>query len=252
MTRRRFQPPGERQPTNPYDVAAAVIATLLIAWMVVVVAFLPRTARADHDGEDQPWRKPMLLACLPNWDYGSTRVVVDRPGYPQHNKSLHDQPYEVRHIFYSHWVVWADNHLSDAHLIQWRREYECTHPPGKEVEVLVTAAGQPGPDADGERLPRGGGGPADGSPTPPPGYPLPTVAPIPLPTVTPAPTVTRMPDPYPAVTCPLHAGETWPNADLDNDMYRNGEHRHHGSGVVHAHHCDVVRRVSDPATLTTN
>lgn len=245
---RRFQNPDDQPPRDTYGVWAAVIATLLLAYIVFVVAFLPRTASADHDANDEAWRQPLLQACLPNWTYGSTRVHVHAPGYPQHGKTLHDQPWEVRDIFYRHWIVWEDNSLTGiAHLIQWRREYECTHPPGETlVETLVTVGGQVKGGGREVYVPDGQGP----GPTLTPVAPLPTFTP--MPTMSPTPPSARKPDPHPAVTCPLHAGETWPDVDVENDMYRNGEHRHHSSGVVHAHDCDVVRRVSDRATLTTN
>ena len=183
---RRFQPPP-RNPTQNTESDWAVAALALVLFAVTFLIILwPDLVRADHDAEDQAWRKPLLEACAAEWQFDSLRVTVDAPGHPQHGRSLHDQPLEVRDIFYRTWFRDTEDEAAvDAHLIQWRREYECTHP---GVPALPTVGGQP-------RLPRGGGGPVtvQSGLTPPPGYPSPTVTPSP----TPEPTETPNPEDTP-------------------------------------------------------
>ena len=181
---RRFQPPP-RNPTQNTESDWVVAALALVLFAVVaLIIFWPDLVRGDHDAEDQAWRRPLLEACAAEWQFDSLRVTVDAPGHLQHGRSLHDQPLAVRDIFYGTWFRDTEDEAAvDAHLIQWRREYECTHP---GMPVLPTVGG---------RLPRGGGGPVtvQSGLTPPPGYPRPTVTPSP----TPEPTETPNPDDTP-------------------------------------------------------
>ena len=236
---RRFQPPPDHALNGRGDLLWAGVALILFFTMAALLVFVWTVpAHADHDGNDEPWRRPLLIACLPNWDYGSTRVVVHAPGYPQHGKTLHDQPWAVRDIFYRTWFRdTEDARAVDAHLIQWRREYECTHP---------SAA-----------LPKGGGAPAGDSPTPPPGYPPPSPTPPPTPDPTPTPGPI-----YPVATpsadsrvwhCHLHEGHglgrttfkegdgplrsnpCWIGHDWPNNIVAAAWHRHVTYVADHSH-----------------
>ena len=56
---------------------------------------------------------------MPAWDPGDPRIVT------WNGRTLHDEPYKVRDLFYR---VWGDDDLdAGRHLRRWRWEWDCLH-----------------------------------------------------------------------------------------------------------------------------
>ena len=88
------------------------------AALIAVALFAP-VASADHD-MDSAERTAILENCTPAWGDGDARIVT------WDSRTLHDEPDDVRDIFYR---TWGDADLDgDTHLRRWRWEYECLHP----------------------------------------------------------------------------------------------------------------------------
>ena len=96
-----------------------LLVSAAVAWFTIGCLLIEK-ASADHDGEDQAWRRQDLASCAPAWDASNPRIVT------WDGKNLHEQPDDVRSLFYR---VWGQgNPQGDHHLKRWRWEYECEHP----------------------------------------------------------------------------------------------------------------------------
>ena len=73
-----------------------------------------------YDDETLTNRQAILDACEPEWDPADPRIVT------WNARTLHDEPYQVRDIFYREWG--GDDLVAGQHLRRWRWEYECLHP----------------------------------------------------------------------------------------------------------------------------
>ena len=91
----------------------------IVAAVLVATAVSASVASAAHDGTI-PDRQAVLDACLPAWDPGDRHIAT------WDGRTLHDEPDDVRDLFYR---VWGDDDLDTGrHLRRWRWEWNCLHP----------------------------------------------------------------------------------------------------------------------------
>ena len=110
------------------------VALLSILWGAVFV--MAGNVQAHHDNHLTD-RAGMLAACLPAWDPGDPDITT------LGGLTLHDEPFEVRDLFYT---VWGDDDLDTGqHLRRWRWEYDCTHPDAVPVSAPVAPPPHPVP-----------------------------------------------------------------------------------------------------------
>lgn len=88
--------------------------------VLLAVVLVPALLVADHDGGGEEWRRETLASCRPTWDPHDPRI------HTWSGRTLHEEPFEARDIFYR---VWGDDDLEGGrHLRRWRWEWECLHP----------------------------------------------------------------------------------------------------------------------------
>jgi len=91
----------------------------IVAAVLVATAVSASVVSAAHDSTI-PDRQAMLDACLPAWDPGDPHIGT------WDGRTLHDEPDDVRDLFYR---VWGDDDLDTGrHLRRWRWEWNCLHP----------------------------------------------------------------------------------------------------------------------------
>lgn len=94
------------------------LASIVVA-ALVATAISVSVASAGHDGTIAD-PSAVLDACTPAWNPGDSRITTWA------GQTLHDEPHDVRDLFYR---VWGDDDLdAGRHLRRWRWEWECLHP----------------------------------------------------------------------------------------------------------------------------